>query len=196
MMKGFREKRAAMLRNTTLDELLLIADFDATLTTGDSDQCHDLCGFSKVLAPEFRQAFAPLLDWEENKTIDTVEWWYRAHNLMVKYGQPQRQLIPRLVRESKMRARPRALAMLKRLATLNVPVLIVSAGLSDVIEVSTCTFACTCIGTGTCTCPPTPFACLSCGMTAARPQYRRPRATLHPGRSSATGVSTAERCAN
>jgi len=73
-------------------------------------------------------------DWEENKTIDTVEWWYRAHNLMVKHGQPQRQLIPRLVRESKMKFRPRAQALLKRLATLNVPVLIVSAGLSDMIE--------------------------------------------------------------
>ena len=53
---------------------------------------------------------------------------------MVKYGQPPRSLIPRMVRQSSMVPRPGALKLLHRLALLNVPVLIVSAGLWDVIE--------------------------------------------------------------
>merc|ERR1719183_1175921 len=47
---------------------------------------------------------------------------------------PQRAIIPRLVREAKMVPRPGALELLKRLEDLQVPVLIVSAGLSEVIE--------------------------------------------------------------
>merc|ERR1719201_2201994 len=53
---------------------------------------------------------------------------------MIKHGMPPRQLIPRLVRESRMVPRPGALEMLKRLQVLDVPVLIVSAGVSDIIE--------------------------------------------------------------
>ena len=48
-----------------------------------------------------------------NAAIDGVEWWDRAHGLMVKHGMPPRQLIPRLVREAKMQPRPGALELLK-----------------------------------------------------------------------------------
>ena len=53
---------------------------------------------------------------------------------MIKHGVPRRNIIPRLVREAKMVPRPGALELLKRLEVLNVPVLIVSAGVTDVIE--------------------------------------------------------------
>jgi len=130
----FHFKRSAMLRDTTLDNLLVVTDFDATLTMGKSVQCHDLVGFCPLLAEGFRNEFAPLLDWQSNTAIDGVEWWDKAHELMVKYGQPPRHLIPRMVRESDMVARPGALKLLERFAALDVPVLIVSAGVSDVIE--------------------------------------------------------------
>ena len=116
------------------DQLLLITDFDATLTTGDSDQCHDLCGESHHMSSPFRTEFAPLLDWQSNTNIDGVEWWDKAHSLMVSHGMPPRNKIPRLVRDSKMVPRPGALELLARLEELGIPVLIVSAGLSDVIE--------------------------------------------------------------
>lgn len=130
----FHFKRSAMLRDTTLDNVLVVTDFDATLTMGKSVQCHDLVGFSPLLLQQFRDEFAPLLDWQSNTAIDGVEWWDKAHELMLKHGQPPRHLIPRMVRESDMVARPGALKLLERFAALNVPVLIVSAGLSDVIE--------------------------------------------------------------
>ena len=126
--------KRASLAACTPDDLLVITDFDATLTTGDSTQCHDLLGSSELMSDEFRTAFAPLLDWTTNAAIDGVEWWDEAHQLMVDHGMPPRALIPRLVREADMKVRPGTLDMLKRLELLSVPVLIVSAGVSDVIE--------------------------------------------------------------
>ena len=194
-MSTWWNRRAALLRNSRLDQLLVITDFDATITTGDSVQCHDMLGVSELMSPPFRQDFAPLLDWASNPDTDGVQWcviaahclhslsphrfppcahailttgiryqpciasrargsfgsiaphsgrsgslahgicrWDRAHELMIEHGQPPRHLIPRMVRETKMVPRPGALKLLARLAALDVPVLIVSAGLSDVIE--------------------------------------------------------------
>jgi len=129
----WQKKRAAMAALTAKD-VMVITDFDATITTGDSEQCHDLVGGSRLLSNDFRKDFAPLLDWTTDANIDGVPWWDAAHKLMVKHGMPPRQLIPRLVREAKMVPRPGALELLKSLEQHNVPVLIVSAGLSDVIE--------------------------------------------------------------
>lgn len=131
--EGWQRKRS-LFSFVRAETLLVITDFDATITTGDSEQCHDLCAVSPLMSEEFRSKFAPLLDWENNTSIDGVEWWDKAHSLMVRYGMPKRQLIPRLVREAKMQPRPGALELLKRLEELQIPVLIVSAGLSDIIE--------------------------------------------------------------
>ena len=133
-MSSWWIKRRALVENTRLDNLLVIADFDATITTGDSIQCHDMLGFSELMTPAFRREFAPLLDWATNPDVDGVAWWDKAHELMIKHGQPPRHLIPRMVRETRMEPRPGALKLLARLAVLQVPLLIVSAGLSDVIE--------------------------------------------------------------
>lgn len=109
-------------------QLMVITDFDATITAGDADQCHDLVGTSPLLSQAFRDEFAPLLDWTSNASIDGVEWWDRAHELMIKHGTPPRALLQRLVRQARMPPRPGALALLAKLAEMNVPVLIVSAG--------------------------------------------------------------------
>jgi hypothetical protein len=110
----WQKKRAAMAALTAKD-VMVITDFDATITTGDSEQCHDLVGGSRLLSNDFRKDFAPLLDWTTDANIDGVPWWDAAHKLMVKHGMPPRQLIPRLVREAKMVPRPGALELLKSL---------------------------------------------------------------------------------
>ena len=145
-MKQQASSRASWLRTITFNgkwdrlvaadpsQLLVITDFDATITAGDADQCHDLMGVSPLLSKAFRDEFAPLLDWTSNAAIDGVEWWDKAHDIMLKHGMPPRPLLQRLVRTARMPPRPGALAMLEKLAAMHVPVLIVSAGLSDVIE--------------------------------------------------------------
>ena len=74
-----------------------------------------MLGASKLMSKQFREKFAPLLDWTTDANIDGVPWWDAAHKLMVKHGMPPRQLIPRLVREAKMVPRPGALELLKSL---------------------------------------------------------------------------------
>lgn len=129
-----RQAKRYVLAPAKSTDLIVITDFDATITSGDSEQCHDLVGASKLLSPEFRKEFAPLLDWTTNANIDGVEWWDAAHAIMVKHGTPPRHLIPRLVRDARMKPRPGALELLKKCETMNIPVLIVSAGVSDIIE--------------------------------------------------------------
>jgi len=128
------ERKRAAMADLEAKDIIVITDFDATITSGDSEQCHDLVGGSKLLPDGFRSEFAPLLDWTTNTNIDGVEWWDQAHALMIKHGTPQRNIIPRLVREAKMVPRPGALEMLQHLERNGIPVLIVSAGLTDVIE--------------------------------------------------------------
>jgi 5'-nucleotidase len=132
--KTFAAKHQAILRQACVDGLMVITDFDATLTTGNSMQCHDLIYCSADIPDSFREECAPLLDWQTNPLTDSVLWWDQMHKLMVKHGMPQRTLIPRIVKEGAMTPRPGAIKLLKHLSFLNVPVLIVSAGLSDVIE--------------------------------------------------------------
>lgn len=45
--------------------------------------------------------------------------WDRAHELMIEHGQPPRHLIPRMVREIKMKPRLGTLKLLARLAALS-----------------------------------------------------------------------------
>lgn len=73
-MSTWWNKRQALLANSRLDQLLVITDFDATITMGDSIQCHDMLGFSELMSPTFREAFAPLLDWASNPSTDGVGW--------------------------------------------------------------------------------------------------------------------------
>jgi len=129
-----RKHKRYVLASVKPSDLIVITDFDATLTSGDSEQCHDMLGASPLMSQGFHDAFKPLLDWTTNAAIDGVEWWDQAHGYMVKYGMPPRQLIPRMVREASMTPRPGALELLKKCEQLGVPVLIVSAGVSDVIE--------------------------------------------------------------
>merc|ERR1719230_1628307 len=144
--KQMRNKRAEWLRTISFNDkwekmasidpsqLLVITDFDATITAGHSEQCHDLVAASKLLPQAFRDEFSPLLDWTTNANIDGVEWWDRAHEIIIKHGVPTRQILPRLVKGASMPVRPGAFELLQKLSDMHVPVLIVSAGLSDVIE--------------------------------------------------------------
>jgi len=84
------ERKRAAMADLTANDVIVITDFDATLTTGDSEQCHDMVGSSRLLSDEFRKEFAPLLDWTTNANIDGVPWWdaavrptapYRVHRL-------------------------------------------------------------------------------------------------------------------
>jgi hypothetical protein len=48
-------KRVEFVKAATHENLLIITDFDATITTGSSQQCHDILGESELLDSAFRE---------------------------------------------------------------------------------------------------------------------------------------------
>lgn len=135
---GFNEAAARLRRlGSTRDNVLVIIDFDLTLTTGTSDECHDIVGESPLMPPALRSAFEPLLDFSKPfpPELEGDRWWARANALIIEHGAEISASTFRAVCDAApVELRPGANELLCRLRELGVPVLIVSAGVSDVIE--------------------------------------------------------------
>ncbi|ETW05434.1 HAD hydrolase, family IE [Aphanomyces invadans] len=131
-------------------QLLMIADFDYTLTPyytpkGEhAHSCHGIISGSGFLGPEFQakanalfQQFypieiSPLLTHDE-KEPHMIEWWERSHKIMVEYGLHAHH-IQDAVADADITFRAGFRPLFASLATANVPTLIFSAGLADVIQ--------------------------------------------------------------
>jgi len=126
----------------------VVIDFDRTLTSFRhngtyTSSCHGVVEKSRFTTPEYRQQTDALFQQyypmevasdlpRDEKFVRMVEWWTRAHELMVA-NRIQRAHIPLMVAESNMALRRGAREFLHELAAANVPVLIFSAGIADVI---------------------------------------------------------------
>ena len=53
--EDWERKRVEFVKAATHENLLVITDFDATITTGSSQQCHDILGESELLDSAFRE---------------------------------------------------------------------------------------------------------------------------------------------
>ena len=131
--------RSTLLRQSqklSTSDLIVIADFDLTLTCGGSTQCHDVLGSSPLQPAGVRAAFEPLLDFTTPfpPELDGNGWWVRANEILLAHGAPRQDALRGLVTDAEMEPRPGAAALLGRLARDGVPVLVVSAGFADVIE--------------------------------------------------------------
>ena len=126
----------SMLKALAPQNLIVITDFDATLTCGDGPQCHDVLGTAPSLPASLRADFAPLLDFSVPHPPEWhgAKWWERANEILVAHGAPTRAALPALVRDAGLTPRPGALNLLQWLKTRGVPVLIVSAGCTDIVR--------------------------------------------------------------
>ena len=148
-LSGFADA-ATRLRGSTAADLLVIIDFDRTITDGTSAQCHDVIGATAAVAarsPQLSAGFAELLDFSQvplpSYFMDDA-WWVKANELLLEHGTAA--LSPAMLREivtaapmfgtstQPMQLRPGADALLARLAALRVPVLICSAGFANIID--------------------------------------------------------------
>ncbi|KDO33840.1 HAD-superfamily hydrolase [Saprolegnia parasitica CBS 223.65] len=132
------------------EKLLLIADFDFTLTPyfnkdgGRGHSCHGMLASSHVLDPEFFaksnalfQKFypieiSPILAHDE-KEPHMIEWWTTEHQLFVDHKM-HRHHVQAAVAKSDIEFRDGFTELFRDLAAHNVPTLIFSAGLADVIH--------------------------------------------------------------
>lgn len=119
----FTAKRAALF-GRSLSDLLVVTDFDLTLTCGTSLQCHDVLGTGRCMPAGARADFAELLDFSRPfpAHLEREAWWTRANEILLSHNAPLRHQLPHLVAEAGMALRPGALELLAKLAQLDVPV--------------------------------------------------------------------------
>ncbi|KAI9916135.1 hypothetical protein PsorP6_018005 [Peronosclerospora sorghi] len=133
-----------------LEKLVVIADFDYTLTpaykpTGErAPSTHGLLMTCKALGPRLaslgRQIFAKYYPIEQSATLTNdeklplmVEGWTATHALFIEHGISKRD-IRDAVEASDLKLRDGFFETFELLARANVPTLIFSAGLYDVIH--------------------------------------------------------------
>ncbi|VDM93602.1 unnamed protein product [Onchocerca ochengi] len=135
------------------DKFMVIADFDYTLTksktdTGDQrDITYDVfatpitnrspsCGQSfKNLNEKYSPIETDLSLSSEEKSPAMMEWWSKANDLIISAGFKHNEIL-NLVEQSTMRLRSSCALYLDELERLKIPLIIFSAGISNVIEAS------------------------------------------------------------
>ena len=123
-------------------QLQVVIDFDHTITgfrNADGSkmaQCHDAIEHSPKMPDLLQEDYQKL--WQDQEsgleagTWTWQEWWSRSHGLFVKHGLKHAWL-PEIVANSGIRVRQHFVEFIQMLLERDVPVLIVSAGISQVI---------------------------------------------------------------
>lgn len=131
------------------EKLQVVADFDRTISrfmyNGKINAtCHNAIDESPRLPDEFRQQLEVLRNKyytieidpkrsKEEKYPYMIEWWTKAHELMLQCNLT-REDIKTISREAHIMLRDGCDWMFQQLDQHNIPILIFSAGLGDVIE--------------------------------------------------------------
>jgi len=129
-----------------LDKLQVISDFDSTLTCSNSLSSWGIVERSNLLSESFRSKTKELYDFYHAKEIAhdltreqkiplMVKWWEAAHHALVQERVTIAQLVKMVeVNEEKISFRRGTLQLFDALCQGNVPLLIFSAGLGDIIQ--------------------------------------------------------------
>uniref|UniRef100_M4BW70 5'-nucleotidase n=1 Tax=Hyaloperonospora arabidopsidis (strain Emoy2) TaxID=559515 RepID=M4BW70_HYAAE len=130
-----------------LDKLVVIADFDYTLTPAykpTAASTHGLLMQSEALGPLAKTVACGIFEkyypieqsatlTQEEKLPFMIEWWTKSHELLIKH-RVSKEAVYRAVEESDIVLREGFMEIFDVLARENVPTLIFSAGLYDVIH--------------------------------------------------------------
>lgn len=147
----FSKKRQLLL--SSISSLQIIADFDRTLTafatsSGKmSNSSHGIIECSRYLSADYKQAITRINDKyfpleisphisDEQRIIYMIEWWTQAHELMVKQNIQKHYIddaVQAAMKRDDIELRKKAPELLQYCHQLNIPFLIFSAGLGDVI---------------------------------------------------------------
>ncbi|XP_074649626.1 7-methylguanosine phosphate-specific 5'-nucleotidase-like isoform X2 [Tubulanus polymorphus] len=132
------------------DKLQVIADFDRTLTKYSHNgqlvpTSHGIMDDSDLMPIDFKKAAADLrseyyaIEIDSNLTVAEkcpfmIEWWTKAHDLLLKKCNIYQKDIKAIVSQSEAQLRDGVDWMFKQLHKAEVPCLIFSAGVGDVIQ--------------------------------------------------------------
>lgn len=122
----------------------VVADFDRTLTEGASDSTWGVFANANQVGEEYKNRRSELYNKyrpmeidpnlsEEEKSKAMTEWWQLHINLFYEYGVKE-EAVKNSVKAGNLKYRDGAKEFLKKMNELNVPVIIISAGIGNVIE--------------------------------------------------------------
>lgn len=137
------------IRQAGPNTVQVISDFDMTLTRFAFNgkrcpTCHNILDNSKLISEDCKEKLADLLNTYYPIEIDStrsvedklpymVEWWTKAHDLLVQQ-KIKKDLLAIVVRESDAMLREGYQFFFDHLKEQNIPLLIFSAGIGDVLE--------------------------------------------------------------
>nr|XP_045585014.1 cytosolic 5'-nucleotidase 3-like isoform X2 [Procambarus clarkii] len=143
------EELVTTITESGFSSLQVIADFDRTLTrvwyNGKMcETCHGIMDNSSLMPAFYREEANKLLAKyypieidpkmsEEEKIPHMIEWYEQIHKLIVKC-QVSQESLEGMVSSSNARLRDGTEELLSKLHTANVPVLVFSAGMGDILE--------------------------------------------------------------
>lgn len=129
----FRDKLSTIkaLLQQRRDRLIFVADYDHTLTTMQSHQCHDSICYNPYLTESFRDACFKIM---EMPMSDWNQWWIIFHDHLVREGNLTAQLFRDGLNTLNFQFRDHCHDVFHLLHTENIPSFIVSAGIQNLIE--------------------------------------------------------------
>lgn len=122
----------------------VVADFDKTITEGMSISTWGIMESAENMGKTYSEKRMELYNYyrpieinntisEEEKSIEMANWWNAHIKLFYEYGLEEKTLKDALIK-SQLKYRKGAKEFLKRMNKYNVPVIIISAGIGNVIE--------------------------------------------------------------
>jgi len=142
------KKKITKLKKQGVNGFHVVADFDRTLTkayiNGETHTSYELLRKGKYLTSDYSpRSYALFYEYYpieisettplEEKSKKMTEWWTKHYDLNIECGLSL-DVIKEIVKKNKIQLRQGAEELLDLLAKNNIPILIFSAGLGDVIK--------------------------------------------------------------
>lgn len=126
------------------DNFYVVADFDKTLTEGSSNSTWAVMANANQVGEEYKERRTALYNKyrpievdssisDEEKSKAMTEWWKAHINLFYEYGL-QEIAIKNAIEDGNLKYRLGAKQFLAKMNELGIPVIIISAGIGNVIE--------------------------------------------------------------
>lgn len=126
------------------ENFYVVADFDKTLTEGSSNSTWGVLSNANQVGNEYKEKRTALYNKyrpieisqeisEEEKSAAMDTWWQAHINLFYEYGLKQ-DAIKNAIADGNLKYRHGAKEFLRKMYELNIPVIIISAGIGNIIE--------------------------------------------------------------
>ncbi len=144
-MINYSKKTIDRIKDWNKDNIHILADFDRTLTVGESVSSWGILSSGGFLSPKYceerqklYEKYRPIeidenLPFEEKNRL-MIEWWTQHINLLVKYKLTEETIVEATKDIKVMKFRDGAVDFLGYLYENNIPVIIMSAGVGNFIE--------------------------------------------------------------